>query len=40
MISCNKDEDPIDNGLKPTVSSTDPISNETEVVRNKTVAVI
>lgn len=39
MISCNNDNDVIGDGLNPTVSTTNPMSNETEVVRNKMVTV-
>lgn len=39
MAGCNKDDENTDEGLKPTVVSTDPLSNEANVARNKIISV-
>ncbi|MEX0982357.1 MAG: ice-binding family protein [Bacteroidales bacterium] len=39
LASCNKDDDNDNDGLNPVVLSTDPISDEMDVVRNKAISV-
>lgn len=40
MASCNKDDDNTDDGLSPTVVSTDPLSNQADVARNKVISIV
>ncbi len=39
MLGCEKDEDNIDEGSTPTIISTDPLSSQTGVTRNKVVSI-